>query len=217
MPQRVKDIAILDAGCLMKKTDSQACNDPGAWPLVTTSATIATQKPDLTIFLGDFFYREIACPPEQTALCGGSPAPGAVPFKDSAMGWNADVLTPMIDALAAAPLVVVRGNHENCNRGGNGYFIYMDPCEGTEKTCAPELSASGDDDCVTTPSLSKLETNYRKANKLAKGSGESWLLVHRPVVAWTPADDCNPEGSWITADQQVASYGQLGNYDLLLS
>jgi hypothetical protein len=33
--------------------------------------------------------------------------------------------------------VVVRGNHEDCNRGGNGYFIYMDPREGTEKTCAP--------------------------------------------------------------------------------
>ena len=259
MPQRVKDIAILgDTGCRMKKggptgqpADIQACNDPSAWPLATTSATIASQKPDLTIFLGDFFYREIACPPEQTALCGGSPAPGAVPFKDSAMAWSADVWTPMTAALAAAPLVVVRGNHADCNRGGNGYFIYMDPREGTEKTCAPMLSASGelvapaydvtdpyaidvrvnnsrdlrlvvfdgsgDDDCVTTPLLSKLETNYRKANKLAKGSGESWLLVHRPIVAWTPTDDCNPEGSWITADQQVASYGQLDNYDLLLS
>ncbi len=60
-----------------------------------------------------------------------------MPFKDSAMDWSADALTPITAALAAAPLAVVRVNHEDCNRGGNGYFIYMDPREGTEKTCAP--------------------------------------------------------------------------------
>ena len=252
MPARITSMAVLgDTGCRIKGAAIQACNDPAAWPLATLSATIAAQKPDLTVFLGDFFYREGVCPAEQTAACGGSPAPGAVPFKDSALGWNADTFIPMAPLLAAAPLVVVRGNHEDCPRGGNGYFIYMDPREGTEGTCAPAETPAGElvkpvpdltapyaidvqvskgrnlrfividsaagFDCEVTPLLAKETAAYASARKLAKGSDQYWLLVHRPIAAWTPADDCAEGGSWVAADQQIASYGQLAPYDLILS
>ena len=252
MPTRIKNMALLgDTGCRIKGSAIQACNDPSAWPLATLSTTIASQKPDLTVFLGDFFYREAVCPPEQTAKCGGSPAPGAVPFKDSSLGWNADTFIPMAPLLAAAPLVVVRGNHEDCPRGGNGYFIYMDPREGTEGTCAPTESASGvlmspapeltqpyavdvtiskgnrlrfivmdsaaGKDCQVTSLLPQQTAAYVRARQLAKGQAHTWLLVHRPIAAWTPADDCAAGGSWVTADQQTASYGQLAPYDLILS
>ena len=252
MPTRIKNMALLgDTGCRIKGSAIQACNDPSAWPLATLSTTIASQKPDLTVFLGDFFYREAVCPPEQTAKCGGSPAPGAVPFKDSSLGWNADTFIPMAPLLAAAPLVVVRGNHEDCPRGGNGYFIYMDPREGSEGTCAPAESPNGELlppapdatppyavdvtvrkgnnlrlvvvdsaaglDCQVTSLLPTETANYVKARKLAKGSDQYWLLVHRPIAAWTPADDCAPGGSWVTADEQIASYGQLDPYGLILS
>lgn len=144
MPARVDDLAIYgDTGCRLKDPEIQACNDPVAWPLATLSTTIAASAPDLIIFMGDFFYREEACPSASTDECAGSPAPGALPFKDSAAGWTMDVFTPMAAALAAAPVVVVRGNHEDCNRGGNGYFIYMDPREGTEDTCAPVIDDTG--------------------------------------------------------------------------
>jgi len=144
MPENAEDIAIFgDSGCRMKKGDIQACNDSTAWPLATMSNSIAKQQPDLVIFLGDFFYRDVVCPEDLFASCGGSPAPAALPFNDSALSWAADVFIPMAATLSAAPIVVVRGNHEACYRGGNGYFIYMDPRDGTEDTCAPALDSSG--------------------------------------------------------------------------
>ena len=252
LPTQITRMAVLgDTGCRIKGATIQACNDPAAWPLATLSTTIAAQKPDLTVFLGDFFYRESNCPPENTAMCGGSPAPGAVPFKDSALGWNADTFIPMAPLLAAAPLVVVRGNHEECSRGGNGYFLYMDPREGTERTCAPPESSTGELlkpalsltqpyaidvtvrkgndlrfivvdsaagwDCETTALLPQQSAAYESARKLAKGHDQYWLLVHRPIAAWTPAPDCAPAGSWIAVDQQIASYGKLAPYDVILS
>lgn len=252
LPTEITRMAVLgDTGCRIKGQAIQACNDPAAWPLATLSSTIAAQSPDLTVFLGDFFYREATCPPEQTAMCGGSPAPGAVPFKDSALGWNADTFIPMAPLLAAAPLVVVRGNHEDCSRGGNGYFLYMDPREGTERTCAPTESATGELvksapsltqpyavdvtvragndlrfivvdsaagwDCEPTALLPQQSAAYESARKLAKGHDQYWLLVHRPIAAWTPASDCAPGGSWIAVDQQIASYGKLAPYDVILS
>jgi len=252
LPSRIQNMALLgDTGCRIKGAYIQACNDPSAWPLATLSASIAAQKPDLTVFLGDFFYREGACPAEKTAMCGGSPVPGAVPFKDSALGWNADTFIPMAPLFAAAPLVVVRGNHEDCPRGGNGYFIYMDPREGTEGTCAPTESPTGEllatppgltqpyavdvtvskgndlrfivvdsaagKDCEVTTLLPQQTAAYASARKLAQGRDHTWLLVHRPIAGLTPADDCAPGGSWVAADQQLASYGQLAPYDLILS
>ena len=253
MPRRIDDMAVYgDTGCRLKGTTVQACNDPDAWPLAAMSATIASARSDLTVFMGDFFYREVVCPPASSDQCAGSPAPGALPFKDSAGGWTADVFTPMAAALAAAPVVVVRGNHEDCNRGGNGYFIYMDPREGTEGTCAPVLDDSGtlvapapditepyyadvsvgptrslrlvvvdsagDEDCTTTDLLGKQTAAYAAAQQMARGAtGEAWLLVHRPVIGWQVNDDCAPAGGWITADQQVGSYGKLADYDLLVS
>lgn len=253
LPERVSDVAMFgDTGCRLKPPAVQACNDPKAWPLASLSATIAASSPDLTIFTGDFFYREAACPSDLSDECAGSPAPGVLPFKDSAAGWNVDVFTPMAAALAVAPIVVVRGNHEDCDRGGNGYFIYMDPREGTQGTCAPVLDdtgtlvapapditdpyyadiavganrslrlvvvdSAGDEDCMTTDLLGKQTAAYAAAQAMAQGArGEAWLLVHRPVIGWQVNDDCAPTGSWITADQQVGSYGKLADYDLLLS
>jgi hypothetical protein len=184
-------------------------------------------------------------------MCGGSPVPGAVPFKDSALGWNADTFIPMAPLFAAAPLVVVRGNHEDCPRGGNGYFIYMDPREGTESTCAPTESPTGEllatppgltqpyavdvtvskgndlrfivvdsaagKDCEVTTLLPQQTAAYASARERAQGRDHTWLLVHRPIAGLTPADDCAPGGSWVAADQQLASYGQLAPYDLILS
>lgn len=170
MPTRVDDVAIYgDTGCRLKGSNVQSCNDPQAWPLASLSSTIAASRPDLIIFMGDFFYREIACPSDSSGACAGSPAPGALPFKDSAGGWAADVFTPMAAALAAAPIVVVRGNHEDCNRGGNGYFIYMDPREGTEGTCAPIVDGGllvAPPSDVTDPYFVDIAVNDRRSLRL---------------------------------------------------
>jgi len=131
---------LADTGCRIASWQVQDCSDESAWPLARISAAIARDQPDAIVYNGDFFYREAACPISAQARCGGSPPPvDGMPFTDSAYGWLADVFVPMAPMLAVAPLIVTRGNHEACNRAGNGYFWFFDPREGTSQTCAPSM------------------------------------------------------------------------------
>lgn len=145
MPSTVDRLAIFaDSGCRIVTSLAQDCADPQSWPLSIISESIAQERPDAVLFAGDFFYREAACPEDEQAECGSSPPPVAgLPFTDSAYGWIADVLLPMTPMLSTAPLIVTRGNHEACYRGGNGYFLMFDPRDGTEGTCAPISGAGG--------------------------------------------------------------------------
>lgn len=139
MPREIQRMALLgDSGCRVTSWEVQNCSDPAQWPLSRIGQSVATDKPDVIVFNGDFFYREAPCPTGQETLCAASPGqiPG-LPFTDSAYGWMADVFVPLAPMLSAAPLVVIRGNHEECSRGGNGYFYFFDPRQGTTSTCAP--------------------------------------------------------------------------------
>lgn len=145
IPGRVRRIAITgDTGCRIKGSTIQDCNNPEAWPLARISAAMAASDPDVILYLGDFLYREAACPTSASALCGGSPGPlPGYPFVDSDYAWLADALIPMAPMLTAAPIVVLRGNHETCERGGNGYFLFFDPRPDTADTCAPSAGPKG--------------------------------------------------------------------------
>lgn len=253
LPKQTRSIAVFgDSGCRLKGSTVQDCNDPAAWPLARIAQSITREDPDLIVFTGDFFYREAACPDDLSSECGASPAPiPGMPFKDSALAWQADVFTPMAPVLASAPIVVTRGNHEACDRGGNGYFIYFDPREGTEGTCAPVEQPDGSLvvsaprvtpsfavdvavtptrslrlvvvdsangwDCEVSSILPQQRAAYEAAQRLAAKKKESWLIVHRPVAAWQMNTDCGPNGGWISADQQVGSYGLLGDYSVMVS
>jgi hypothetical protein len=148
----IKKMAVFgDTGCRMKKTNDQDCNTPESWPLAQIAESIAEKKPQITLFLGDFFYREFVCDPYLTLTCGASPPPLDInhdynsttnpfpkyPFSDTAYSWLADVFVPMRPIFSAAPLVVVRGNHESCQRGGVGYFRFFDPHLGNVQLCSP--------------------------------------------------------------------------------
>ena len=145
MPTSVDRLALLgDSGCRITSWQVQDCASAEAWPLALIAQSVADERPDAVIFNGDFFYREAACPAASQAMCGSSPPPIAgLPFTDSAYGWIADALLPMAPMLAAAPLIVTRGNHEACYRGGNGFFLLFDPRKGTPDTCAPVSTATG--------------------------------------------------------------------------
>lgn len=153
LPTSIDRLAMLgDTGCRIASWQVQDCSDQAAWPLARIAQAVADADPDAILINGDFFYREAACPADQQAACGSSPPPVTVmPFTDTAYGWIADALLPMAPMLAAAPLVITRGNHEACNRGGNGFFLLMDPREGTEDTCAPTPSAGGLTAAATVP------------------------------------------------------------------
>jgi hypothetical protein len=119
-PQRI--LVIGDTGCRLKRSDAafQACNDPLQFPLEAIARAAAATHPDLVLHMGDFHYRENACPPGN-AGCAGSP------WGYGWDAWEADLFAPMRTLLEAAPWVVIRGNHESCRRAGQGWWRFLDP------------------------------------------------------------------------------------------
>ena len=141
MPAAVHRLAMFgDSGCRIAGTWVQDCADPTQWPLARIAQSVAEAEPDVILFTGDFFYRESPCPTANQAWCGTSPPPLMnAPFTDSAYGWLADAIVPMSPMFASAPMVAMRGNHEECSRAGNGYFLLFDPRPDSVDTCAPTL------------------------------------------------------------------------------
>lgn len=117
-PSRI--IVFGDTGCRIKGLTTQDCNDPAKWPFPSIAKEAADMKPDLVIHVGDYLYRETACPPGN-AGCAGSPAGDLWPT------WAADFFTPAAPLLQAAPWVMVRGNHEDCSRSGPGWIRLLGP------------------------------------------------------------------------------------------
>ncbi|MES2346087.1 MAG: metallophosphoesterase [Pseudomonadota bacterium] len=119
-PQRI--VVIGDTGCRLQKSSAsyQACNDGAAYPFATVAAQAAAWRPDLVIHVGDYHYRENACP-DGDAGCAGSP------WGYGWDAWNADFFAPGAALLRAAPWIMARGNHESCPRGGQGYWRFLDP------------------------------------------------------------------------------------------
>ena len=119
-PRRI--VVIGDTGCRMKLSDRifQACNDARQWPFAQIAAAAAAAAPDLVIHVGDYHYRENVCPADN-AGCAGSP------WGYGWDAWNADLFIPARPLLATAPWVVVRGNHESCDRAGQGWWRFLDP------------------------------------------------------------------------------------------
>ena len=113
-------VVLGDTGCRISALSAQACDDPAGWPFPQIARSIAAVHPSLVVHVGDYLYREHACP-QVFANCAGSP------HGDDAAAWYADFLTPSAPLFASAPLVLMRGNHEECDRNGTGWFRYLDP------------------------------------------------------------------------------------------
>ncbi len=119
-PKRI--VVIGDTGCRIKTADNaaQACNDVNEYPFGRVAAAAAAFKPDLVIHVGDYLYRENPCP-AGNAGCAGSV------WGYGWDAWNADFFAPAAPLLAAAPWAAARGNHESCNRGGQGWWRIVEP------------------------------------------------------------------------------------------
>jgi phosphodiesterase/alkaline phosphatase D-like protein len=63
-----------DTGCRLKLADNyfQSCSDSEKWAFRSMVEAAAKTKPDLVIHVGDYHYRENACP-EGNKDCAGSP------------------------------------------------------------------------------------------------------------------------------------------------
>jgi hypothetical protein len=118
-----KMIVIGDTGCRMKAGSPpqfQGCNDPTQYPFQQLASLAASLQPDVVLHVGDYQYRENECPPSQ-GDCAGSP------WGYGWDTWEADFFQPAANLLAAAPWIVVRGNHEQCTRAGQGWYRFLDP------------------------------------------------------------------------------------------
>ena len=120
-PKRI--VVIGDTGCRLKKSDDayQACNAPNQYPFAKVAASAAAWKPDLVVHVGDYVYRENACSFDKHPGCANSP------WGYGWDAWDADFFAPGAPLLAAAPWVAVRGNHESCDRAGQGWWRFVDP------------------------------------------------------------------------------------------
>jgi hypothetical protein len=122
-----KIVVIGDTGCrLQNGNGTQSCNDPNPdntdtpYPFAAIAALAAAQNPDLVLHVGDYAYRDNPCPAGQGFNCGGSP------WGFGWDTWEADLFSPGAPLFAAAPWIMTRGNHEQCNRAGQGWYRFLD-------------------------------------------------------------------------------------------
>lgn len=220
-----KRIAVIgDTGCRLNAYDGfQACNDPAAWPFATIAQQVATWKPDLIIHVGDYLYREQACPAGNTG-CAGSP------YGDSWATWRADFFDPAAPLLSAAPWVFLRGNHEVCSRAGTGWFRLLDPrpwpgaCqEFTEPYPIPFTntqlividSANAGDEQTSAAETAAYQQQFDVVASLA--TTDSWLVSHKP--AWGVIENSAESQIEVNTDTfEAATEDKLpANIDLVIS
>ncbi len=200
----VRKIVLLgDTGCRIKGLIlNQACNDPGQWPLAQVARSAAGEHPDLVIHVGDYLYRESAC---VSGGCAGSPQGYGW---DS---WRADFFEPLQPLLAAAPWVLVRGNHESCARAGQGWFRFLDPHPYlAQQSCSGALQ---EDDLLTAPYaialdakhqlivmdsaaasekklrrdaalVSRFAQQFQRVAQLTRGHAHNWLVLHHDALGY---------------------------------
>lgn len=187
-PQRI--LVLGDTGCRIKGAALQACNDPAKWPFPQLAAAAAALKPDLVIHVGDYLYRESACPPGNQG-CAGSP------WGDNWTTWQADFYEPAVPLLAAAPIVLTRGNHEDCKRAGPGWLRLQGPSAfDPAAPCAKHLPlfsvdlgnlrlAVMDDATAQETDLDRDQspTYAAELTGLAAIPAPVWFVHHRPIWA----------------------------------
>ena len=224
-PTRVQRVvAIGDTGC---RASEQDCTSASAWPFAPVAYHAARAEGDLTVHVGDYIYRETV------RDCGGK-----APCGDNWKAWNADWFAPVGELLAAAPWVFARGNHEDCTRGGRGWFLFFDPrevpaggCAGTtdpyavpvpgvgtllimDTACAPSYSTgcwplAGQND--TSKAVPAYAAQYRQLAGLITPGQPAWLVTHVPTWARDYPNQADSAGSYIlqAALRQALPGGEL--------
>jgi hypothetical protein len=194
---RTAKIAILgDTGCRRKVSSGRAsiqdCADPKAWPFQAIANAIAEWDPDLILNVGDYYYRE-------AVLSGGKWVPSTYDWSR----WNADWFEPAAKLLPNAPWVMVRGNHESCDRAAEGWFRFLEPrpylwedqrmCKSNLDYTPPYEVRAGDMRFIVIDSSAVSDSTVDPdqvnviANELGlytnKAAG-AWMMLHHPIWAF---------------------------------
>jgi hypothetical protein len=163
-PRRI--VVIGDTGCRLKKSSDeyQNCNDANTYPFATVAAAAAAWRPDLVIHVGDYHYRESPCPAGNTG-CAGSP------YGYGWDAWREDFFRPGAALLQAAPWVMARGNHESCDRAGQGWWRLLDP---------RPLQAGRDCNLPADDAIG----NYSDPYAVPLGGGAQLLVADTAATSW---------------------------------
>lgn len=225
---RPRRILILgDTGCRLKGLAIQDCNDPRAWPFAQVAARAAAEKPDLVIHVGDFYYRESACPLNLSGCAGSA-------HGDLWPSWDQDFFTPAKPLLEVAPWVMARGNHESCGRGGLGWFRLLDAgetplaCPGDGQGLFPVPAfivpiggadlwvldgADAEDQAAPPARVAAFAAQFDAARTLAGDHPRpAWIITHRPVWGQVAVAKLGPLGPLqlsINRTEQAALSGKL--------
>lgn len=133
--------------------------------------------------------------------------------------WEADYFTPAAPLLAAAPVVFVRGDHEQCERAGGGFFRFLDPfplrwCTDFSDPYALDFAGlrlvvmdtvqAGDTASALSPPVvvERYRQDFERVRQLA--SEQTWLVSHRPIWAVRPAKDLPVEVLNVTVQQALS-------------
>jgi hypothetical protein len=207
IPRAPARIAVFgDTGCRVQGKNLQACNDPAKWPMPVVVRAMAAAHPQLVIHVGDYYYRETPCPPDAAVDCARTP------YGDRQSAWDADWFAPAAPLFAAAPLVLVRGNHEDCKRGGRGWSRYLSGLPGETCTYHDDPAYAVFDDLVVADVDSANGDEYDPDGALFVGDErlvdsraqaerrDTWLVTHRPPMAYLAAHrDGDPNGAHLAA------------------
>ncbi|MBF0560892.1 MAG: metallophosphoesterase [Alphaproteobacteria bacterium] len=180
-PSRI--IVVGDTGCRITKSARQNCDKN--WPWREIADTAANTKPDLVIHVGDYLYRESRCPWFAGDCTNG-------PSGDTWATWEADYFAPARSLMAVAPMVLVRGNHEICGRGGVGWMRLLDPYPFDNAVPCRISSApyTVPLDRVTMAVMDVADDNSNVHGQLAAVARmtphPAWILLHRPFRAAAP-------------------------------
>jgi hypothetical protein len=195
-PNPSKIIAFGDTGCRIKGANVQSCNDPSDWSFERVARAAARAQPHLILDVGDYLYREDACPAGKESFCGGTP------HGDNWDTWNADFFKPGSALLAGAPWVFARGNHETCARAWQGWSYYLDThawtgvCQATPPPVLVELGSFKVvlfDSSATSDNKMSAELIGNYASQLASiHVDHAWLLDHHPFWALKGSPDGQP-------------------------
>lgn len=210
-----------DTGCRVGARFAQSCDDPKEWPFPEIAKRAAARHPDLVIDVGDYYYRESACPTGNKGCAG-------TPHGDNWNAWKADFFDPAAPLLAAAPWVMSRGNHELCNRGGEGWFRLLapnpPPAACVDMTTPYRIQTAGlsllmfDDAAADDFKADRKKVaaySAQLAGLLRGAPAHSWLVTHRPV--WARAMG-NLPGTVLNVTVQAAIRGRIPpTLDMVLS
>jgi predicted phosphodiesterase len=188
-PKKVKRFVVIgDTGCeysfFNKKYRKQQCDEKN-WPFKNIANKVAQLNPDFVIHIGDYMYRDKYTNPEDA-------------IKNKQMQWSFfkdDFFDPAKNLLKKSPMIFIRGNHESCKYGGDGWFAFLEPRKFSEcldytdsynvhindlQFTIFDSSASARGAEYSAVQLKKYSDDFAKLyNSLYS---KHWLLIHQPVI-----------------------------------